>query len=263
MKGYLCILKSSLMVKLSRKTSILFSFAANIFFVLIIFYLWSAIYDGSDNSINGLTLEETIIRLTMATCISSALITNIEWFISSDILTGDIITSLIKPVKLYNLKLFEAMGIAICNFITITLPTIVILFMFYNSYLRIGVNIIFFLISIIISTILVFNIDYIVGLTSFYTESIWGISITKNVIISILAGAVVPISFFPSVLVTVVENSPFYAIYQVPINMLIGNSNIQEILFSIFIQVSWCLIMFIASKLFTNKAMSNIKINGG
>ena len=98
---------------------------------------------------------------------------------------------------------------------------ILILFVFKTN-INIGLNILMFIVALVFAYLISFLIDFLIGLISFYTESIWGISITKEAVVLLLSGAVIPLPFFPDIIRRVVELLPFKAIYHIPLNMLVS-----------------------------------------
>jgi ABC-2 type transport system permease protein len=102
------------------------------------------------------------------------------------------------------------------------------------------------------------------ALFAFYTESIWGISATKEAIILFLSGAVIPISFYPSPLKEIMYMLPFQAIYDSPLRILINAGlKIDDCLFIIARQLLWVLIIIILCNLWYKKVIKVLTINGG
>jgi len=91
-----------------------------------------------------------------------------------------------------------------------------------------------------------------IGLSSFYTESIWGISITKDVVVAALSGALVPINFFPDAIKAVLQVLPFQAIYNTPLQIITSASlTPTDYLRMLAVQLFWVVVLFGASRLFT------------
>ena len=109
-----------------------------------------------------------------------------------------------------------------------------------------------------------YSIDFIVGTICVYTESIWGINIMKQVIVTLLSGATVPIAFFPEPLKTIVYYLPFQSIYNAPLSVLLDkNPQPQTILTTLGTQLIWCIVMMVISKLFWKVSLRKITVNGG
>ena len=104
----------------------------------------------------------------------------------------------------------------------------------------------------------------IIGLISFYTESVWGISTLKDCIISLLAGGMIPIAFFPDALRKVVECLPFQAMYNLPLQILINKDYaVGDYLNLLLLQLFWIAVLLIISRVFYTFARRAITVNGG
>src|SRR5205823_5005346 len=118
--------------------------------------------------------------------------------------------------------------------------------------------------AILMAFMLSFTIDYMVGLTAFYTESIWGLSTTKEVIVTFLSGALVPLAFFPAGAQSVLQWLPFRAIYSIPLTILTNaDLGVLDYLGMLGIQLFWVIVLVGASRLWYHKALKVLTVNGG
>ena len=133
-----------------------------------------------------------------------------------------------------------------------------------HGAIKLGINLLFFAVSVVMAVSINYSIDFIVGTICLYTESIWGINIMKQVIVLLLSGATVPIAFFPDKLKTVVYYLPFQSIYNTPLTILLDNDpGINSIVNILGVQLIWCVAMMILSKLFWKISIRQITVNGG
>lgn len=263
MDRYGIIAKGSFMARIVWRSSIIFTFIGNFLYIILLYYLWKAIYQGTE-SINGVSFDQTFVYLAVASCLFTIFQVSTEWLMSDEILRGDIIIKVVKPIDYQFHKLFEALGSVLCNFITILVPTLLAVIFIFNTPINLGTNLILFLISVFWAMFISFFIDYMIGLIAFFTESIWGISIAKNVIVLLLSGAIVPLYFFPEGLQSIIHYMPFQAIFNIPLLILTDPSlNVGQISGFMCIQVVWIGVLFVLSRLFHNKATQAITINGG
>ena len=63
--------------------------------------------------------------------------------------------------------------------------------------IRIGLNVVWFIVSVVLALIVNFNIEVFVSTICLYTESTWGINIVKESIVLLFSGATIPLAFFP------------------------------------------------------------------
>jgi ABC-2 type transport system permease protein len=150
------------------------------------------------------------------------------------------------------------------NFLSVSLPSILFLVFVFKVNIQTGIGFLFFPLALVFSFLINATIDYIVGLTSFYTESIWGISATKDIIITFLSGALIPLQFFPEAAQKVLKLLPFQAMYYLPMMMLIEpNQPVSEYFLKLGVQVLWVVIIFILARLFYKRAIRVLRVSGG
>lgn len=264
MKKYIMITRNSFMSSIIYRFHFFYTSLSNIFYIIIIYFLWKAIYRGSGGSINGMTFNQTFIYLALALSIFCLFKTYTDWEMSYEVVNGIIVMDLIKPIDIQLMKMFGAIGFVFYNFITVTLPALfIIIFIFQPGVITVR-SIALSIIPIVLAFFISFNIDYVIGLTSFYTESIWGISIAKDTIVLLLSGAVIPINFFPDILRKIVGFLPFQAIYHIPLTILISKDmSIYDYLKFLGIQLSWAIVLYAVNRLYYSKAIKVVTVNGG
>ena len=85
----------------------------------------------------------------------------------------------------------------------------------------------------------------------------------KQVIVLLFSGATIPLAFFPEPLKTIVNYLPFQSIYNAPLSVLLdGNPEPAKLLTTLGIQLFWCVVMNIASRLFWKLSLKRITVNG-
>lgn len=263
MKAYLALAKGSFLAWMVYRFGGIFTLITNLLYMVVIYFLWRSIY-GSAGQIHGLTFNQAFIYLALAGSIFNSLKTYVDWQMSRDIITGNVAVNVIKPIDFQLNMFFRAAGTFTFNFGTITLPSALMLFLVFGADLEWGIGLLLFPVSLVLAFAISFALDYMVGLSSFYTESIWGISMTKEIIVTLLAGALVPLQFFPEPAQVVLRLLPFQAIYNIPLTMVVSpNLPMLEFVQMLGLQVFWIAVLFGAGRLFYNRASRALFINGG
>ena len=265
LKASLAIAKASFMEAAAYRAYFIFTVLSNLIYMVIIYFLWKAIFAGvSTETINGMTFKETFIYLALAGCISSVLMTWTEWQMSRDVRDGNIALKFIRPMD-YQVNVFSrSFGDIITNFIIIFIPSFIVVYFISGKDIKLGLNLLVFIFAFVIAAIINLMFDFIIGMISFYTESIWGISTMKDTVILLLAGAIIPLPFFPEGLRKVVEFLPFQAVYNLPLQILINKSfSIADYGIILLQQIAWLIILLLFTRLCFKKASTAITINGG
>ena len=229
----------------------------------IAYFLWQSIYQGRE-ILKGLTFNQTFLYITVASSLIVLLKNWADWEISYQITEGSIIMSLVKPIKFQWLIMSQSAGFSLVNLVSISIPSILFLIFVFRIPINIGLGFLFFPLAIVFSFLLNNTFDYIIGLTSFYTESIWGISSTKEIIITFLSGSLIPLQFFPETLQNILRFLPFQAMYYLPLMMLIEpDQEISNYLAMLGIQIFWVLVVFLIARLFYKRAIKVLRVSGG
>lgn len=264
MKKYFAITKAFQMQSMSFRFHFIFSSFGNLFYIVLIYFLWKAIYASSGNVIKGMTFNDTFLYLALATSIFSLFQTYTEWNISRSIGSGMVVMDFIRPLDYQLYVLANRLGFVLTNLVSISIPAILLIVFVFDAQIVLGWNLAFFGMAIVFAYLVSFTIDFMIGLISFYTESIWGISTTKEVVVLLLSGAVIPLPFFPEVMRKVVEWLPFRAIYHIPLKILIDSSlSGRDLTFLLLSQLGWVIVMVLLSRLFFRIASRVITVNGG
>jgi ABC-2 type transport system permease protein len=77
------------------------------------------------------------------------------------------------------------------------------------------------------------------SLLSFWIENTYGIRFTIRVIMEVLAGAIIPLSFFPGVLQKIFLLLPFQFLIYLPMKIYLGKISLSQIPFEILREGGW------------------------
>lgn len=263
MRAYLPIARGTFMVGLVYRFGFLFTILGNIVYLSVAYYLWKSIYRYSD-VIRGLTFNETFLYVGLGSAVFILLKTYADWYIHYEIREGIIANYLTKPMDFQIYVLFANLGSLLMNLLAITLPTAIMLGFVFRVSIPFGPGIFLFPISLLLAFLISLSIDYFVGLMGFYSESVWGLSITKEIIVSVFSGALIPLQFFPDAIQKVLYWLPFQAIYHTPLMMLTRPDQGWNIFLPMMaVQLVWAVVLFFAARLFYNQAIKVLRIAGG
>lgn len=263
MRSYLPIARATYMVGIVYRFGFLFTIFGNIVYLGVAYYLWKSIYRHSD-TIRGLTFNETFIYVALGSAIFILLKTYADWFIHYEIREGLIANYLTKPLDFQVYNLFANLGSLLMNLTAVTLPTALVMIFVFRVKIAFGTGIFLFPISLLLAFLISFSIDYFVGLLGFYSESVWGFSTTKEIVVTVFSGALIPLQFFPEAIQKVLFWLPFQAIYHSPLMMITRpNQGLDVFLPMMLVQIFWALALFVLARIFYNQAIKVLRIAGG
>lgn len=216
---------------------------SGIFSSLIIIFLWIAIYKYSGKEvIGGYSLSEMVTYLLGGGLINSFILTTAENHeTSQNIQDGTLSTLLIKPINPYFIWLARDFG-AKAFFLFLGLIGYVCVSFFFGDYIlgfKSLFNFIVFLVSLIFSALLQFLIFETLSLLAFWIENTYGIRFTMRVIMEVIGGAIIPISFFPAVLQRIFFLLPFPLLIYFPMNIYLGKISNCEIYIEFLKEIGW------------------------
>lgn len=250
---------------------------SSVILISIVYYLWSAVLK-SNHSFSYSELNKTLTYVVIVTIINRIISRNIEMELGEKVINGNIATDLIRPIGFFNYMFFNRFGNTIYNLIFSILPLfITAVFIFKIKIVTDPLKLSVFLLSIILSFLLVYIFEFLVGLTSFWTSQVFGVSLLKSSLINILGGLTVPITFYPEVLQRTLFNLPFQAMYYIPAAIYLDlprKSNlIQNLLFnlglhhkvfnSLLEQIVWIVVISIVLACSWHLAKRKLVIQGG
>ena len=265
LKKYLTLTRAGIIEALQFRLSSLIMVIGNLLYLIVVYFLWKAIYASVDtDTVNGMTFNDTLIYLVLATALCGFMEMYVVWEIGRNIQSGKIVLDLLKPMPFRRYMFWSYSGSFVTQFFLTFLPTFVIVAAVTHGAIPLGINLLFFIMAVVMAVSINYSIDFIVSTICLYTESIWGINIMKQVIVLLLSGATIPIAFFPEPLKSIVLYLPFQSIYNAPLSILLdGHPTAETVLPILGVQLFWVVVMNIVSRLFWNVSLRQITVNGG
>lgn len=260
--------KNTLKISAVYKWEIWISVLSGIFNVLGMLFLWSVVYKNSGKvAIEGYSFNSIILYTLMSNLTGILIHVEIAKTISNEVKSGEITNSFIRPVSYIKKLVGEGIGDVLYNLIMLFLPIISILIVYINIFnIKTEITLessLIYIISLLFSIIINFEINILVGFCSFFVNYIWGFIMLENAILTIVTGELFPISFFPDIIVKILEFTPFYYINFGPVSMLLNKFSRYDSIKILVIQLVWCIILAMVVNLVYNKSKTKLQVNGG
>lgn len=265
LKKYFALTRLGVLETLQWRLALFVMVLGNLLYLTLIYFLWKAIFASAGTDVvNGMTFEMTMVYLVLATSLYGVVELYLVWEIGRNIQSGKIVLDLLRPFKYKQFVFWENSGGLVVNFFVTFIPTLIIVGFMTKGTIPVGINLLYFLIAFIFSIIINYNIDFIVGTICLYTESIWGINIMKQMIVSLLSGAMIPLAFFPEKVSAVVKYLPFRAIYDTPLTLLMTRDpDWQTVVSKLGFSLLWVIAISLFSSLFWRVSIKQVTVNGG
>ncbi len=230
--------------------------------IVVYIFVWQAIYNQTGDA-GGYTLSQMITYYILV----FTLIAFATWGINEDmahsIRNGKINKELLNPLTYF--QYYFGMNLGELAFaLVVGIATFIICNIFWSVSFPVSItNFILFIIVILLGIPITFFLQMIAGTVGFYSNSIWGMQILRQAIISIFSGIIAPITLFPGWFQTLANILPFKELIYTPINIWLGEISIVEVWPIIIKQIIWGIILYIVAKIFFNHAIKKVTINGG
>ncbi len=267
MKKLLALTRAGVIESFQFRLSILVTIFGNLVYLALVFFLWRAIYDSAGtDTVGGMTFYDTMIYLVLATAMFNLLEMFIIWEMSRSVQSGEIVMHLLKPMRYRKYIFWSYSGGYVIHFLLEFIPTFFVIMLVTNGAIPMGINLLYFVISLALALFLNYNFEMLISPICLYTESTWGVNIVKETIVLLLSGAMIPLAFFPDWLRSVVEWLPFRAVYDIPLSILLEKNNtidFMTMLMNLGIQAAWCVVLAFFGNLFWHRAVKKITVNGG
>lgn len=267
MKSYLSYFILKFKVGLQYRASALAGISTQLFFGLVYILVYVAFYESDSTSL-PMPLDDLVSYLWLFQAFFALIY---MWYKDKDILnlikTGNIAYELCRPQDLYMMWTSKILGERLSNVTLRCLPVLLIA-SFLPSPLNLNLSItiprfIIFLISFILSTLLMTFLVLLYHIICLFTLDEKGIVNIFMITSDILSGGVIPIPFFPKLLQIVSNILPFRYISDFPFRFYVGNISFNEAYISIGVQLIWIIILIILGRLLIKKALKKAVVQGG
>lgn len=267
MKIILGYIKLNLKIYFQYRATFLFSLAIDSILLLFKVQVFKSIYmNNQTNIIVGYTFSQMIWYFAGINFIFYLIWSFTDTNLSGNIISGEMVVLLSKPISIIKLELSKAISLRICSALFEFLPSffiyMIIVFPDFLTFAAFSK----FIIICLFSFILFYQLSFLIGMSAFKIQNIESLQIFKIIIFNIAAGAFIPIEFYPELLQKILKFLPFKYICYVPVQFLLNKPEISEwniFIFTILIQIFWIIVFYLLYKIFWKKAIENFNAAGG
>lgn len=168
-----------------------------------------------------------------------------------DIKEGELVRYLTRPISYYWMKFFDEIPWRIIQgfFGVIIFTVCLILFHKFLMFASSLEAIIYAVILTVFAYLVSFTFKMIVGMVAFWFTDYWGFQEILEVVIVVLAGFIMPITFFPHLLKTIALLTPFPYIIYYPITAFQGAMTNDMFVQAVMGQLIWLVILVVVYKI--------------
>ncbi len=230
--------------------------------VVVYIFVWQAIYNQTGNS-GGLSIEQMVTYYILIVSLAPIATWTINEDIAYSIRNGQIQKELLSPISYF--KYYFGIYIGELRFALVVGTAILIICSILWKMVAPAsiLNLLFAILLIILEIPILYFFQLIIGIIGFYTNSIWGMEILKDAIISIFSGMIAPLTLFPNWFQQIANLLPFKEIVYTPVYLYLGQIELDTIWILIIKQIIWIILLYIIAKAFFKHAVKKVTVNGG
>ena len=254
------VIRISLKNAFVYRSSVLFSIIGSVFNIFISIALWKYVYSYDLDKMNYMT-----IYVISSNLISMFYNKGMIGEIGGKVSDGSFALELIRPTNFVVLGYLRMVGNIIA---TVLMRGISVLFIFSPLIIRrrdiIHFNMIgLFFLAVLLGHLLFTILFALLGFMAFVCIEIWPFSRLLDDTIRFLSGSFIPLALFPDWLKDISAILPFRFLYSLPIEILIGELPVSEIINNFGILGIWLAVLFGLFLLLFKRAVNSFVVQGG
>lgn len=181
--------------------------------------------------------------------------------IFSSVTDGLVSYELVRPLHLYDNWFAKNLAMRTARTALRCLPPLLVALLIPAPYgLSITKHLPLFLITLMLSVLLVIAFLMLIYISTFYLLSASGIRTLVMTLGDFLTGGIIPLPFLPKAWQTAIEWTPFGLMQNIPLRVYSGDITDWRIIIP---QIYWLIILVVVGKLFMKHALKRVVIQGG
>ncbi len=230
--------------------------------LLVQFNIWQALYTNQN------TMEQISLHQMLTFCVLQDLLrcfnSSLAYRLSAKIRSGEIGSDFVRPINLKLYLIADNLGEAayyIC-FQVIPVSIMTLLFGAFTppASLLHGFT---FVLTLILGITLQYLFSYLVGLLAFWFKTTSFVNWLMGAFITLFAGNIVPLWFYPNFLRRMAMCLPFRFFSFEPVSIYLGQTNPNEFLPTVCLQLFWIIVIYLLGRLLWSRAEKLVIVQGG
>lgn len=218
--------------------------------LLLTYFIWWTVFQ-SQKEVFGYTTSSMLTYILIAAFSRATILSTRVTDLINQINDGSVVNFLIKPLgfiryylardiadKLFNI-LFYIVEVSLLVFIL--KPPIIIQ---NNIFI-----LLLFITAIIGGLIIYFCINFIISLTSFWTENSWGPLFLMSILLEGIGGGLFPIDILPKGIFNILMITPFPYLIYFPAKIYLGTLSFTQMMYGFLIMLVWIVALLFLTRL--------------
>ena len=212
--------------------------------------IWNAVYSGEE-AIGGLSLQMMLGYYGISVLINYLVMDFADWNLQMLIHTGRYLTFALRPLHHRFFALSQKIGHRVLGLVFEFIPvSLILIFVFRINMAPASAP--WFVLSVALSFLITFYINYSIGIMGFWLTKTRGIRGAIRLLVALSSGSLIPLSFFPAWCQTLFFVLPFQHTVYVPSMVFIGRYELAGVALPlpavVGFQAVYALLMLMASE---------------
>jgi len=229
------------------------------------YYLWTNVFVGKEN-LFGFQQDQILTYIIGTSLLSTVIFSYSMDRIAGAIVDGDISFLLVKPWK-YPLLFYFIKRLAphMMRSLASLMELVVFLLVFKPHFFwQTNATLVsVFLVTLILAVVLFILINFVVGLTSFWTLHAYGPRFALKTAMEFASGRFFPLNILPAALFKLTNLLPFSLLVFFPLNVYLGRLTTPEIYRGLLTQIVWIAILSVVLKIAWQRGLRRYEAVGG
>lgn len=225
---------------------------------LVYYFLWRAIYSGfGQELIRGFTFNQMISYYLL-----SLILQIVTWNLSDRNLArkvkrGELSRDLSKPFHFFWFRLAQVGGFRVLA-ILLEVPLLIVFgVLFFNFHPASWMHALLFIAAALLAYALSHAIVFLFGLSAFWIKEYRGVQELRMGLITVVSGAIIPLSFFPEIIQKVFSYLPFQYLIYTPILIFNGQLSTTEMIKAFAVPLIWIIVLITICLLIWKRALKH------
>ena len=168
---YFEFIKKSFQQQLVYRTNTVIRILSSFIYLFVTVSIWTALYRGRD-TVDGISSKEMLTYVLMVQLVKTLVRLRVSKYVADRASSGIITIDFIRPVSLKLCAISDSLGSSLFNAVVFAVPMVILGSLAWGFVLPAhSYQWLFFILSMIIAVILYSTMEYIMGLTAFWTKT--------------------------------------------------------------------------------------------
>ena len=232
--------------------------------VLVLIFMWTAVYASTGGTIKGFTLQE-MITYVLAGNLCFAIVRNfLPSYVSEMINSGRLSMFLVKPIPFIKYIFINELGRTFLATAISIITQVAIIYFFLDKiiintdprYLGLMLVMVFF------AFVIELLIGFLIGTVAFWTEEVEGLLTSIDRIKRFFSGGYFPLSLLPTAALSIGSYLPFAYSFFIPASLYLKKITLLQGVHGILVQVVWIAVLSVILSIVWKRGLRRYEATG-